>query len=74
MTYRGHIENGVVILDEPLSLPDGTTVSVEPVSAELEAQYAALREGLLRLAGTIDDMPPDMSENLDHYLYGCPRK
>jgi hypothetical protein len=31
MTLRGHIHNGVVILDDPTSLPDGTPVSVKPL-------------------------------------------
>jgi hypothetical protein len=68
MTYRGHIENG------PVDIPDGTSVAVEPLNSEKEAQYESLREGLLRLAGTIDDLPPDFSTNHDHYLYGCPKK
>ena len=29
MTYRGHIKNGVAVLDGPVSLPDGTPVRVE---------------------------------------------
>ena len=29
MTYRGHMKNGVAVLDEPASLPDGTRVRVE---------------------------------------------
>jgi len=29
MTYRGHIKNGVAVLDEPAALPDGTRVRVE---------------------------------------------
>jgi hypothetical protein len=29
MTYQGHIENGIVVFDEPISLPDGTEVRVE---------------------------------------------
>ncbi|HSV16042.1 MAG TPA: hypothetical protein VLI90_17400 [Tepidisphaeraceae bacterium] len=28
MTYRGHIKNGQVALDEPVSLPEGAEVSV----------------------------------------------
>jgi hypothetical protein len=28
MTYRGHIRNGAVVLDERPDLPDGTPVSV----------------------------------------------
>lgn len=29
MTYRGHIKNGVAILDSPVDLPDGTPVQVQ---------------------------------------------
>jgi hypothetical protein len=30
MPIRGHVENGVVVLDEPIVLADGTAVIVEP--------------------------------------------
>ena len=29
MTYHGHIQNGVAILDTPVPLPDGTPVRIE---------------------------------------------
>jgi hypothetical protein len=29
MTYRGHIRNGVAVLDDAAQLPDGTPVRVE---------------------------------------------
>jgi hypothetical protein len=29
MTYRGHIQNGVAVLDTPANLPDGTPVRIE---------------------------------------------
>ena len=28
MTYQGHIENGKVVFDEPLTLPNGTEVTL----------------------------------------------
>jgi len=31
MTYRGHIENGQILLHEPAPLPDGAEVTVEIV-------------------------------------------
>lgn len=31
MSFQGHIENGVVVLDEPMSLGNGTIVRIEPV-------------------------------------------
>lgn len=29
MTFQGHVENGMIVLNEPLPLPDGTPVVVE---------------------------------------------
>ena len=29
MTYHGHIQNGVAVLDTPVPLPDGTPVRIE---------------------------------------------
>ena len=33
MSFQGHVEKGMVILDQPLPLPDGTPVLVEPIAA-----------------------------------------
>jgi hypothetical protein len=37
MSYQGHIEKGVVVFDEPVSLPDGTAVRVETVAEPLQS-------------------------------------
>jgi|SRR5579859_6217038 len=29
MSFQGHIENGVVVFDEPVTIPEGTAVRVE---------------------------------------------
>ena len=34
MYYRGHFKNGIVVLDEPVELPEGAEVLVEPVKPE----------------------------------------
>jgi hypothetical protein len=31
MTYHGHVRKGVILLNEPASLPDGTVVSIRPL-------------------------------------------
>jgi len=71
-SFRGHIRNGVVVLDEPASLPEGSEVRVHLASTD--EQLASLREGLLKFAGIVDDLPEDFSVNHDSYLYGTPRE
>jgi hypothetical protein len=29
MTYKGHIKNGTVVLDQPVALPEGAEVNVD---------------------------------------------
>ena len=31
MPYKGHVENGTIVLDDAVELPEGTVVRVEPV-------------------------------------------
>jgi hypothetical protein len=43
MTFRGRIENGVVVFQNtPMPFPDGTLVEVTPVAREAEKPLAAL--------------------------------
>jgi hypothetical protein len=72
MTYRGHIKNGQITLDEPVALPEGTELNIEVV-ANGESE-PTIWETLRALAGTVEGLPPDMAENHDHYLYGTPKK
>ncbi len=71
MVYRGHIQNGVVVLDAEVTLPEGTEVNVEPVSA---AARATLAERLGDLIGSMPELPPDMAAQHDHYLHGAPKR
>lgn len=87
MEYHGHVEKGRVILNDPTALPDGTEVRVHPVKQPDRRQSPAGRRTgnsarkpttvsrrLLRYAGCIDDLPSDAARNLDHYLYGHPKR
>ena len=42
MPYRGHVENGRVVLDDPAPLPEGAAVTVEPAKARSDALTQAL--------------------------------
>ncbi len=70
MSYHGHIKNGVVVLDEPTDLEDGTQVVVE-VAAKSSIATAPLDVRIERyrsLIGALDTMPQDWAESHDAYL------
>ena len=74
MAYKGHVKNGVVVLDERASLPDGTEVEVLVVPQAPQESQQSLREFLLSFAGKCPGLPPDLARNHDHYLHGMPKK
>lgn len=85
--FDGIVEDGVVRSPGVRDLPDGTRVSVRVVERKRKAKPKArsarpapkgrksqASPEMLRLAGIIKDAPRDASYNLDHYLYGTPKK
>lgn len=86
MTYRGHVENGVVLVDDPVRLPEGAAVQVkliEPVLAtpvpQLDSNGPAIEVELAALWADVSasewaQLPSDLTDNLDHYIYGTPKK
>jgi len=76
MTLEGRIENGRVVFDGPVPLPDGTPVRVEPLPKTEAAptRVPNLLEQLRNVVGAIHDWPEDLAVNHDHYLYGTPKK
>ncbi len=71
MNYHGRVENGVVVLDNPIRLPEGTKVRVEPIE---EQARRTLAERFRNIIGVADDMPEDMAERHNHYIHGTPKK
>ena len=72
----GRVVNGIVVLDQPGKLKEGTEVRVRPVqrTSEREGNEDSLSDMLLSFAGTVEGLPEDMALNHDHYLYGVPKK
>ena len=74
MIYRGHVENGVVLLDENVQLPSGTKVKIEPVEPSGtrpdEGDGATVYERLKPFIGSAKGLPPDASKHIDDFLYG----
>jgi len=84
MTYRGHVKNGVVILDPPVDLPDGAEVEVRlveqrrehgtPQRRESVASPAWVRKALELSRRMPRDLPEDLAEQHDHYIHGTPKR
>ena len=81
MTYKGTVQNGVVLIDGGVCLPEGAEVQIELTDG---AQPTADTSGeptiwqkLAALARKYEslpcDLPEDLAENHDHYLHGLPK-
>ena len=78
MVYRGHVEKGMVVLDDSVVLPDGLAVNIEPSLPEQQKSATdkngeTLGQKLLKHAGKAVGLPSDLAENHDHYLHGADR-
>ena len=72
MSLEGTVQNGVVVLENGQHLPEGARVDV--IVRETPAPPATLPQRLLKLAGTVDDLPADMAKRHDHYIHGAARR
>jgi hypothetical protein len=87
MVYRGHVENGAIRLDGSVVLPEGTEVRVEvaapaqepaPAKEEVAPNATTIEDKLRAIWADVsqeewDRLPADLSEHLDHYIYGTPK-
>ena len=72
---RGRVQKGMVVLDDPKCLEEGAEVSVRLIKSKngttrSKKKSVTVSKGLLRLAGKAKDLPPDASQNVEHFLYG----
>ena len=76
MSFTGHVQNGQVIFDGPSIPADGAVVCVEvivPPSTPVQKPKSLL-EHYQDAIGKDVDLPADGSLNIDHYLYGLPKR
>ena len=78
MTYKGHVKNGLIVLDEQAALKDGDVVSVRVLrrqtkTASRSKRPLTLYDRLKPIIGIAKGLPPDLAENHDHYLHGRPK-
>ena len=76
MSLEGRVQDGTVVFNQPLLLPEGTRVRVELLPAEKVkgGNRQSLLERLGDVVGAIDDLPEDLASEHDHYLYGTPKR
>ena len=84
MVYRGHVVYGVIVLDDPVRLPEGAAVHVllaEPRAVEEKPRIEArsLDDQLAAIWADVPEsawakIPADLTDHLDHYIYGTPKK
>ena len=74
MELQGTVHNGVIVVDAGNPLPEGTRVTIVVAAKEKRDEGITLKDRLLKLAGTIDDLPSDMARNHDHYIHGVPKR
>lgn len=70
MTLKGHVENGTIVLDEPLPIADGShvTVQVQLVSPVPSTKGQRRMEHYKNVIGALKDKPEDWAERHDDYL------
>jgi hypothetical protein len=75
MVYQGTVQNGVVILPAGVQLPEGSPVRVELIKDDQPQMKRAPKDDILfRMHEfAVDTGIPDLSVNIDHYLYGHPK-
>lgn len=72
MTIRGHMKNGVAVLDEAANLPDGTPVRIEVERVDAEFWRAktvaelAREQGVKPGGGLAGDWPQE--DSVDEFL------
>jgi hypothetical protein len=74
MVARGHVQNGVVVLDHGVRLPEGQEVTVAPVvptPASGQKYYVSpeKRKAILSLIGILkSDQPPPTDEEVEKII------
>lgn len=80
MVYQGRVHNGVVLVEGVHELKEGQPVSVRPSRPRSfrlggrKKRVPSFYERYKDLIGPIEGLPADLSRQVDHYLYGTPKR
>ena len=70
MLVHGHVQGGVIVADEPVTLPEGAAVRIEVLSDVASAfsnptpkgRQGGQWNGQVVIAGDFDDLPDEIAE------------
>jgi hypothetical protein len=71
MEIQGVVQNGVIVPDVALCLPEGTRVLINPAPSIPPKTFG---ERYARFKGVIADLPADLAKQHDHYRLGTPKR
>lgn len=78
MVVRGEIKDGRIVLEGDPVLPEGAkvTVTIDEVEGEdgNDKTSPTAYERMKPIFGIAKNLPPDGARNVDHFLYGHPKK
>jgi hypothetical protein len=77
VAFKARFDGKVLIPDEPVDLPRGQSLTVRieaPAPASGESPQMSALKWLADHSVDDPSLPEDLSDNLDHYLYGLPKK
>ena len=75
-TLRVHFDGKVLVPEEPVDLPVGESMEVQLVpetDADRQRPLARIAEWAAQL-DPLPDAPSDLAAQVDHYLYGHPKR
>ncbi len=69
MVVRGHVLNGVIVADDPVTFPEGAPVRIEVLQNDAAAAQPGSRQGgqyagQIWMAPDFDEWPADLQESL----------
>jgi hypothetical protein len=76
IAINAHFDGSVIVPDEPIDLPldEALIVRIEPVQSSAPSAPDSALNWVVENAIDQLDLPSDLSEHHDHYLYGSKKK
>ena len=76
-TVRARFDGSVFVPEEPVQIAAGTVVELDIRTPTPETSKQTVLQGLVEALAKCPadpDWPPDGAEQIDHYLYGTPKR